>query len=98
MAQPIRTLADIKRRMQVGVRLTSIYRAPTFEFPLGDPDPVIQPREVLEVKAGGVWMSSTNKSGRSWMEWPMASDIRIVDGDSFEVLEDGARILSYHFV
>lgn len=98
MGSGMRSLADIKRRMQVGVRLTSIFWGSTLEHPLGDPDPAIQPRTVLEVKAGGVWMLSANKSGRSFLGWPRASEISIVDDDTFELLEDGLRLITYHFV
>ena len=86
------TFAEIKRRAQVGTELEITWHS--------DPSvPVPMARTVRRVQSNAIVISPwPGRTGESWLFWHKASDIRIVDDDSFEVLEDGVRILSYHFV
>lgn len=80
----MKTLADVKRRAQVGVKVELRYAD---DFPLltrkGNP-PV---RKIAIVQGKSIAFEGTNWSGgrESWLEWPKASEVRIVGPDSFEI-------------
>lgn len=88
----MRTLADVKRRCQVGAKLQLIAHG----------DPLVKPpidREVISVQSNAILMTPwPGRSQPSWLYWPRASDIRIEDPDTFSVLEEGRVELTYRFV
>ena len=89
----MKTLADIKRRAQVGVTMEIIFRQGA---PAGAP-PI--PRTIKRVLPSKIIMSPwPGKTNDSELAWPAASEIRIDGPDTFSVLEDGQLVLTYRFV
>jgi hypothetical protein len=89
---PLTSLADIKRRCQVGARmiLVAFHETPGFT-------PI--ERVVTRVQSNAIAMTPwPGRTAESWLYWPAAADVRIDGPDTFSVCEDGKTILTYRFV
>jgi hypothetical protein len=85
----MKTLADLKRKLQKGitVKLTwSLYSGHKY---------LDKPRKVEIVQANAIMFE-----GGSWLQWGKASDYRFTpeNPDRFTVLENGSALLSYKII
>jgi hypothetical protein len=80
----MKTLADVKRRLQVGAVVEMTYH----RFAVADGKPLPPPRKVALVQSNAVAFEATDYSnGRlSWLYWPKASEVH-VQGDEFAIFE-----------
>jgi hypothetical protein len=76
----MKTLADLKRRLQVGVHL--ICKEQTFL-----PQNVGMDQTIIKVQTNGYYCTSTRypNSKRLWVDMPKASDLQWLDADTFKV-------------
>lgn len=89
----MKTLADIKRRAQVGTRMLLMYAAglPAGHAPIE--------RTITHVQSNAIAMTPwPGRTADSWLHWPVASWVRIEDDDTFTILEDGRVELTYRFI
>lgn len=88
------TLADVKRRAQVGVAVHTHF--PT--DPFGKGDPPVRKIAVRQTNSIAFEASEWSRGNVSWLSWPKACDVA-VEGDTFTVREQGAAFsIVYTFV
>jgi hypothetical protein len=81
----MRTLTDIKRRLAPGVVLECIGQTRR-------PELVGTRRTVVKVQGNG-YCFNLDTGAESWMFWPKAAHVRVLDADTFEVdLASGGRV------
>lgn len=93
----MKTLADVKRRAVVGAELVMekyVVHGQERNGPL-----VGVPRKIKRVQGNAIQFEphAPGKDG-SWLQWPKASDVRIVDTDRFVVGGDDQIQLHYRFL
>lgn len=103
----MKTLADIKRRIKVGAKMHTIYhkhimgRDESGRAIYKDKDMGV--REVT-IKQSNQFALATTKMGtneivNSWLAYPRASQVKIVDENTFTVLDEvDSPTLTYKFV
>lgn len=91
----MKTLADIKRRISVGVRLQCVentYR-PTLNGTC---------RTVVKIQTVSfAWLQDGSEDkGRSWTEYPKSKDVTIIDADTFQfkLFDDKDHYVRMRFV
>jgi hypothetical protein len=87
----MKTLADVKRRAQLGVKLKCTFAA---YDPAGTMTGSVREISIVQTKM----IALKRADGRdSWLQWPSAKEVT-VEGDSFTVYEAGEKLLTYEFV
>jgi hypothetical protein len=97
--QTTMTLAETKRRIHKGTRVTLTYHKYAHQWR------DVSVREALITGAGytrtvsvvqTVAIAFTMPDGRfSWLHWPKAAEFRSADNDTFSILEDGDVLMTY---
>lgn len=96
------TFASIKRSFKVGTKFETIYHK---EFAGRDEngnvlykDKNMGVREVSIVQSNAVAFKNEATGRDSWLQYPKASDVKVIDDRTFQVYEDGDLILTYKLV
>lgn len=97
---PLRTLADVKRRVTRDTALVLTYhRLQDAQWGTADRKcPLDVPRAVVKAQTNAVALELNPGSGdgkTSWLTWPKARDIQITDPDTFTIYEDGEPFMTY---
>lgn len=89
----MRTLADIKRRIAVGVRLECT--AQTYR-----PELIGQLRIVTKVKGNQFAWKRPTDGENSWTRWPKAREVKVIDADTFRmpIVNPWGVALAEHYV
>ena len=86
------TLAELKRKLQVGSKLQIVHHSYASQVPVERRESFFGVREVIKVQSNAIVLSSSrdDKKG-SWLTWPKVNQIRFQD-DGFEICldEDGS--------
>lgn len=85
----MKTLADVKRRLQIGVTVTLIWA----KEGMGHKNLGIA-RRVQKVQSNAVVFESPTSPAGCWLTWRKAKDV-IANGDKFSIYENGEEILRY---
>lgn len=86
----MKTLADFKRRLKVGVLLETESRYGNLGV-----------RPISVVQSNAFALKTINKEGKeqdSWCQFPKASDFEIEDENTVLILQNGNPVLRYTFV
>lgn len=86
----MKTLADFKRRLKVGVLLETESRYGHLGV-----------RPISVVQSNAFALKTINKEGKesdSWCQFPKASDFEIEDENTVLILQNGNPVLRYTFV
>jgi hypothetical protein len=106
----MKTLADFKRKLKVGVKLHTIFHKEfSHRLPNDDnktstvvyKDKDLGIREVSVVKSNAFALKTIQTNGTiidSWCQYPKASDVKIQDDKITIYEEKGERVLTYKFV
>jgi hypothetical protein len=90
---PIKTLAELKRRVQVGTKFTLT------QSDRHKPEYIGSTRTVTQVNTTGVSLSPIAEGAQeAWLDWPKASQLRFVDnpdGKTIILLASAASVLIY---
>ncbi len=80
------TVADLKRRIQVGTRLRCLQN--TYVPTLTGTE-----RTVTQIQSNGYWFhrEGAGATPRAWMDFPKASQVTWLDADTFRIQLDSAR-------
>ncbi|SRR6266404_3474446 len=97
----MKTLADFKRRLTIGTKLTyEFHRSTTIVGNLGNtviPASGLQARVVSRLQSNGVWFMRADGK-ESWLDWPKAKDLIFVDDNTVTVCLDGVPSFTYKFL
>jgi len=95
----MKTIADFKRRLSLGVKLQSIFhqkgigRDETSKILLGDEDKGI--REVSIIQSNSFALKTMNKEGKevdSWMSYPKKDECKFLDENTIQILTPDFRV------
>jgi hypothetical protein len=95
----VKNLADIKRRAKVGavVTLTRHDKLIPERFPIKIGDK----RRVAVAQGSGIAFEMPDGGNLSWLAWPKATSVRIIDADTFQVSLTGngvfEKVMEYRF-
>jgi len=90
----MKTLSDLKRKLQPGQRVSLVYRYKKLDVPIE--------KEVLELQSNGIALAKEIRDGRawgkSWLTWPKASLLECVGEpglfSGFRIYSTGKRPLT----
>jgi hypothetical protein len=88
-----KTVADIKRKMTIGSKWHTMHHGyyPTFE----EKDLGIR---VVSIIQSNSYAFRTPDGSNSWGNWPKKSEVIFHDNDSFTILQDSNKLLTYTFI
>lgn len=98
-------LSQFKNQVIIGTRLSCIYHMDlngrdkngnmTYK------DKVTPDRPVSIVQTNAIALTTTKKDGTltdSWLQWPKASECKIIDNNTLEVYEEETKVLTYQII
>ena len=86
----MKTLAQLKRDLQVGVKVKTIINNCR-------PEREGEIREIVKAQTNAIVFKTAYNSGESWLWWPKAKDVIYYD-NVFELYEDGFLIFQYEII
>lgn len=98
----MKTVADLKRLIKVGVKLSSVYHLDYVGHNPETKKPIYKDKEmgirsVSIVQSAQFALETETPKGKrdSWMQFPKVKDLRINEDGSFTILEDGVSVITY---